>query len=112
MADYQPLIAKAVAGLEKSTGEARRSLYERARPARRSPEGRRPPDERLSLSNEGLKGSRDVVAEAESLGDATAQAGKNARAAYAAVPSPSPEFDRLEPRMESDALRARDRRGP
>src|SRR5438128_733726 len=33
MADYQPLIAKAVAGLEKSTGEARRSLYERARTA-------------------------------------------------------------------------------
>ncbi len=204
MADYQPLIAKAVAGLEKSTGEARRSLYERARTAlvtqlrgvvpalnesditrerlaleeairkveaeaarksrfdppperrrveaddlfkpkpdpaeneeagpaeeeekpestltgtaadlrrssRKSSDDRRSPDERVSLSNEGLKGFRDVVAEAESLGDATAQAGKNARAAYAAVPSPSPEFDRLEPRMESDALRARDRRGP
>src|SRR6266850_7484312 len=33
MADYQPLIAKAVAGLDKSTGEARRALYERARTA-------------------------------------------------------------------------------
>ena len=33
MADYYPLISKAVAGLEKSTGEGRRALYERARKA-------------------------------------------------------------------------------
>jgi hypothetical protein len=33
MADYYPLIAKAVTGLEKSTGEARRGLYDRARSA-------------------------------------------------------------------------------
>ncbi|MFY9625300.1 MAG: hypothetical protein WAJ91_13065, partial [Rhodoplanes sp.] len=33
MANYYPLIAKAVAGLEKNTGEARRTLYERARNA-------------------------------------------------------------------------------
>ncbi|MEA2982074.1 MAG: hypothetical protein QOF09_3897, partial [Alphaproteobacteria bacterium] len=33
MADYHPLIARAVAGLEKNTGENRRSLYERARVA-------------------------------------------------------------------------------
>src|SRR5215469_10379184 len=33
MADYYPLIAKAVAGLDKSSGEARRALYERARTA-------------------------------------------------------------------------------
>ena len=31
MADYHPLIARAVAGLEKNTGENRRALYERAR---------------------------------------------------------------------------------
>src|SRR5262245_66647598 len=33
MTDYYPLIGKAVAGLEKNTGEARRLLYERARTA-------------------------------------------------------------------------------
>ena len=33
MADYHPLIARAVSGLEKNTGEARRTLYERARVA-------------------------------------------------------------------------------
>ncbi len=33
MADYHPLIARAVAGLEKNTGENRRALYERARAA-------------------------------------------------------------------------------
>jgi hypothetical protein len=33
MADYHPLIARAVAGLEKNTGEERRTLYERARKA-------------------------------------------------------------------------------
>ncbi len=33
MADYQPLIARAVDGLENNTGENRRALYERARTA-------------------------------------------------------------------------------
>ena len=33
MADYHPLIARAVNGLDKNTGEIRRALYERARSA-------------------------------------------------------------------------------
>src|SRR5215472_15492522 len=198
MADYYPLIAKAVAGLDKSTGEARRALYERARnalvtqlrsvspslseqditrerlaleeairkveaeaarksrfdppperkrieldssfkpaapqPARQAPEPapepppepedeagpeqapsstaadlRRPlrAPERGAQPADGLKGFRHVVADAENLGDATAQASRSAREAYNAMPSPSPEFDRLEPRMEPEGLRPR-----
>src|SRR5436305_14371416 len=149
MADYYPLVAKAVAGLEKNTGEGRRALYERARTAlvaqlrgmndpplteaeitrerlaleeairkveaeaaRRGREGPRPetpkapestrdldaalarpsapgaverpppprppraPGERRSVTDEGLKGFRDVIAEAEALGEATAQGAK------------------------------------
>src|SRR5215469_10224203 len=33
MTDYYPLIARAIAGLEKNTGDQRRALYERARTA-------------------------------------------------------------------------------
>src|ERR1700683_1763589 len=33
MTDYHPLIARAVDGLAKNTGDARRALYERARTA-------------------------------------------------------------------------------
>ena len=33
MTDYYPLLARAIAGLEKSTSEGRRALYERARAA-------------------------------------------------------------------------------
>jgi hypothetical protein len=58
------------------------------------------------LTDEGLKGFRDVVAEAETLGEATAQAARSAREAYAAVPSDDPELDRLEPRLEPMGLRS------
>ena len=48
----------------------------------------------------GLRGFRDVVADANDLGGAAAQANRAARRTYANVPSPSPEFDRIEPSME------------
>jgi hypothetical protein len=186
MADYYPLVAKAIAGLERNTGEGRRALYERARsalvaqlrgmsdpalteaeitrerlsleeairkveaesarrprdvpradppaakaepvrnpdtppasprPAGPPPAGASPgPGERPSLSrnrstgrtvtDEGLKGFRDVIAEAEALGDATAQGAKTAREVFAATPpSPNPAFDRLEPRVEPEGFR-------
>jgi hypothetical protein len=169
MTDYHPLLARAVAGLEKSTGEARRALYERARNAlldqlrnatpplsepeitrerlaleeavrkveaeaarqsrmapRPPPPDARPPDARPpdtrppdmprrapaapapalhSSGGEGVRGLRDVVAEAESLGGATAQASRTAREAYAAVPTSTPELDRIEPHAEPAGLR-------
>ena len=184
MADYYPLVAKAVAGLEKNTGEGRRLLYERARTAlvaqlrgmndpplteaeitrerlaleeairkveaeaaRRGRDAPRPeptapttpaapkadadapaapppkpaptaaPDRHgaplrprtpsRSVTEEGMKGFRDVIAEAEALGDATAQGAKTAREAYAATP-PTGEanLDRVEPRIEPEGLRA------
>ena len=40
------------------------------------------------------------MADADDLGAAAAQASRSARRTYANVPSPTPEFDRLEPSME------------
>jgi hypothetical protein len=72
-------------------------------PSRAPSRGRtRPPP----LTDQGLKGFRDVVAEAETLGEATAQAARSAREAYAAVPSDDPELDRMEPRLEPAGLRS------
>ena len=48
-----------------------------------------------------MRGFRDIAADADDLGRAAAQANRNARKTYANVPSPSPEFDRLEPSMEN-----------
>jgi len=178
MADYYPLVAKAIAGLEKNTGEGRRALYERARSAlvaqlrgmndpplteaeitrerlsleeairkveaeaaRRGRDGPKPeamkpppspPDtsardldaapppaappprparpaagDRPSVTDEGLRGFRDVIAETEALGDATAQGAKAARDVFAATPpSANQSFDRLEPRVEPEGLRS------
>jgi hypothetical protein len=49
----------------------------------------------------GVRGFRDIAADADDLGRAAAQANRSARRTYANVPSPSPEFDRLEPSLES-----------
>jgi len=48
----------------------------------------------------GMRGFRDVTADADDLGRAAAQASRSARRTYANVPSPSPEFDRMEPSLE------------
>ncbi len=124
MADYHPLVARAVAGLDKSTGENRRALYERARAALvaqlRSVEPALDESditrERLALedairkveaeavkrqradvteapaptlSDQGLRGFRETVADAEGLGGAAAEANRSARQVYEAMPGAS-----------------------
>ena len=174
MADYYPLVAKAVAGLEKNTGEGRRMLYERARtalvaqlrgmndpplteaeitrerlaleeairkveaeaarrgrevpraetpapkpePAAETPPAPakpptperpaaplRPRTPSRTVTEEGMKGFRDVIAEAEALGDATAQGAKTARETFAATAPSGEAFNRVEPRVEPEGLR-------
>jgi hypothetical protein len=74
---------------------------------------RRPPGEQRSLSDSGLQDFRDVVAEANELGGASARAEKSARDAYAAMPATDvdrppdrsqrsydrSQYERSEPRM-------------
>ena len=68
---------------------------------RRAPhEGDRPQGQGSS-GNPGMRGFRDVTADAEDLGRSAAQANRAARKTYANVPSPSPEFDRMEPSLEN-----------
>jgi hypothetical protein len=59
---------------------------------------RRGPD---NSAPQAVRGFRDIAADADDLGRAAAQASRAARKTYANVPSPSPEFDRLEPSMEN-----------
>jgi hypothetical protein len=67
---------------------------ERAGTPRRGPDNSAP-------QAPGMRGFRDIAADADDLGRAAAQASRSARKTYANVPSPSPEFDRLEPSMEN-----------
>lgn len=71
--------------------------------------GRRPPDVGPPPPlppAPGVRGFRDITADANDLGGAAAQANRAARRTYANVPSPSPEFDRLEPSLENRAAGA------
>jgi hypothetical protein len=49
----------------------------------------------------GVRGFRDITADVDDLGRAAAQASRSARKTYANVPSPSPEFDRIEESLEN-----------
>jgi len=69
---------------------------ERAGAPRRGPDNSAP-----QAQAPGMRGFRDIAADADDLGRAAAQATRSARKTYANVPSPSPEFDRLEPSMEN-----------
>lgn len=72
------------------------SNRERAAAPRRA-EGDRPPPVPTPPP---IRGFRDVTADVDDLGRATAQAGRAARKTYANVPTQNPELDRLEPSME------------
>jgi hypothetical protein len=82
----------------------------RSEPPRGSSREQRP--DRPSVTDEGLKGFRDVVAEADRLGGAAAMASRSARRTFQAVPSPTPEFDRMEPRVEQEGPRPTPRPTP
>lgn len=141
MADYTPLISRAVGALAENTGEARRAVYERARAALLAQlRGMNPPlpeehitRERMSLEdairkveadNAGdsldamlerefaslgiaaqkpapisIAGARtvsDAAHDAQTLGDATAQARRSARDQLTA-PEPQADAERIEP---------------
>jgi hypothetical protein len=70
-------------------------------PARDRPGAPRRADPATPPQAPGVRGFRDIAADADDLGRAAAQANRSARKTYANVPSPTPEFDRLEPNMEN-----------
>jgi hypothetical protein len=74
------------------------SMQDPALPPTRERVGPRRPD--AAPQAPGVRGFRDITADADDLGRAAAQASRAARKTYANVPSPSPEFDRLEPQIE------------
>lgn len=95
-------------GIEPSpsmaTGELRNGAQQRPRPQDPRARPAAPPQPRPkppSLSDQNARGFRDVVNDVNDLGRASTQAGRAARRAYTQMPSPSPQFDRLEPSMES-----------
>ncbi|HWV41241.1 hypothetical protein [Pseudorhodoplanes sp.] len=84
MADYYPLIQRAIAGLDKNTGEARRALYERARTALVAQlRGVDPPLQEAEIT-------RERLALEEAIRKVEAEAARRTRADAPAAPSSSP----------------------
>src|ERR1700749_1878014 len=110
MADYHPLIARAVEGLGNSSGEARRGLYERARAALVAQlRGIDPPlseaditRERLALEDAIRKVEAEAVRKARSEPRATPPMRPPAppTPAVASSPPPPPRRDPLPPRPD------------
>jgi hypothetical protein len=90
MAEYYPLISRAVSGLENSTGETRRALYERARTALVNQlRGADPPLDESEITRERLA-LEDAIRRVESEVDKLAQSKRNQKAAPPAESAPPP----------------------
>ena len=87
MADYQPLILRAIAGLDRNTGESRRALYERARTALVAQlRGVKPPLQEAEIT-------RERLALEEAIRKVEAEAARRTRAEAPAAPAQSaPRF--------------------
>jgi hypothetical protein len=84
MADYYPLVARAVAGLERNTGEARRALYERARTALVAQlRATNPPLDEAEIT-------RERLALEEAIRKVETEAARRARQESVAPPPPPP----------------------
>jgi hypothetical protein len=95
MADYQPLIQRAIAGLDKNTGEARRALYERARTALVAQlRGVKPPLQEAEITRERLA-LEEAIRKVEA--EAARRTRVDAPAAPAAPPPPAPRFPNATP---------------
>ena len=90
MADYQPLIQRAIAGLDKNTGEARRALYERARTALVAQlRGVKPPLQEAEIT-------RERLALEEAIRKVEAEAARRTRVDAPAAPAtPAPSAPRF-----------------
>jgi hypothetical protein len=81
-------------------GQEDRAEAQDQRPPRNlRPDAPRPPSPQPPVP--GVRGFRDITADADDLGRAAAQASRAARKTYANVPSPTPEFERQEPSLEN-----------
>ena len=90
MADYYPLISRAVGGLDNNTGENRRALYERARAALLAQlRNADPPLDEEQISRERL-GLEEAIRRVE---------------ADASAPAPKPEAEQAPPSLRDQALR-------
>src|SRR5262249_43881754 len=115
MADYYPLISRAVAGLEKNSGENRRALYERARAALLAQlRGVTPALNESDITRERLaleESIRKVEAEAaRQFGEACRQQAAPAKAHPRAAEPVCPEPRAAEPRVSESRAETRERR--
>lgn len=97
MADYYPLISRAIAGLDKNTGEARRALYERARTALVAQlRGVNPPLQEAEITRERLALEEAIrKVEGEAARRTRTDAPPPAPAAAAPAPKPAPSAPRF-----------------